>query len=393
MSIFSTIAKAVTATGVVSGAAGVGSKMYLKNGHGFGTMDVNSTSNTTDSNTVPSANFESQPTRNESSTDQPQQVTDTTKTTYGSLLKEKKYELVKTETSNEIILNIMMERLDPTKDSLSYSTGQRFSGSAQVTFQIKKFDSRVGDKDYSLTVLQKPQESFINSWKQSCITALDREVDRTKAEKTTTDEGKELARLREWCTEPTVDQVLRRHKLTPLNTDNTNDDEKWKTVIAGGWFKKEGDKKNWEEQSFVSANEIDTFLKDKKETGISLTSEVTKEQIDFFKQKCKAELQKPFTRTNFYLTTQFIKGIKEDNKPTIDPFQELALFCVESMKASDYITKALQGDVQTSVVLDQSDYCYMTETSNNFDSWTTNNPLEGKSFWCAVKALYKAKSK
>ncbi|GCE63996.1 hypothetical protein MHSWG343_10040 [Candidatus Mycoplasma haematohominis] len=389
MSIFSTIVKALTATGVVSGAAGVGSKIYLKNGHGFGTMDVvNSTSSTPTSDPSTQSNTESQDTSKHT---KPESVSDTAKTTYGSLLKEKQYQLVETNTSNDIILNIMMERLDPTKNSLKYSKKQRFSVSEEVTFGTKTFTSQVGDKSYSLTILQKPDQQYIEPWKKSCIQALSVEVIKTKVEDSKTQEYSEMAKLREWCTIPTVDQVLRRHKLTPLNTDvdNHKDDAEWKKVIAGGWFKKETDKDNWEDQSFIKGTDLDTVIGNDKR-GINSESEVDKTKIDVFKNKCKAELEKAFERKNFYLTTQFINGITETDKPTIDPFQEVALFCVKPFKASEYVTASLQGLVHEQVEISTDDYCYLSNIENK-DSWTTNNPLGGKSFWCAVKSLYKAK--
>ncbi|GCE63531.1 hypothetical protein MHSWG343_05280 [Candidatus Mycoplasma haematohominis] len=380
MSIFSTIVKALTATGVVSGAAGVGSKIYLKNGHGFGTMDVDPVSNVSTSNTQDTATVT--PTQNQEAS---------TRTTYGSLLIDKKYELVKADTSNDIILNIMMERLDPTKDSLSYSQGQRFSVSSPVTFGTKKFDSQIGGKNYSLTVLQKPQDTFIDPWKQACIQALAVEVTKEKVEKSGTTEYSEMAKLREWCTIPTVDQVLRRHKLTPLNTntEDTKDDEEWKTVISGGWFKKEGDKNNWEDQSFIKDEADLNIVVGTDKSGINGKNDVDKSKIDVFKKRCKDELSKPFERKNFYLTTQFINGITGD-KPEIDAFQETALFCVKSFTASQYITDSLQGLVSDSVEISADDYCYLSDVSNK-ESLTTNNPLGGKSFWCAVKSLYKAK--
>ncbi|WP_216083034.1 hypothetical protein [Candidatus Mycoplasma haematohominis] len=393
MSIFSTIVKAVTATGVVSGAAGVGSKMYLKNGHGFGTMDVNATSNTTGSNTATPTNSESPSSKNTSANTQDQPVTDTTKTTYGSELVRNKYKLVDSNTEEAVLLNIMMERLDPTKDKLKYEENKRFSVSPEIEFGFKEFKSSLDGKEYSTTVLQKPDSKYVDPWRQACIQALAVEVTEAQWKDTSSNEGKEMARLREWCTIPTVEQVLKRHKLTPLNTDESKntDDEKWREVIAGGWFKKEGSKKNWEDQSFIKDSSDLTIVVGTGEVGVQSKESVTTEQINVFKKRCKAELSRDFTRDNFYLTTQFINGIK-DNKPVIDPFQEAALFCVQPFTASEYITTSLQGLVSSNIEVKSDDYCYLTDI-NQKDSWTTNNPIGGKSFWCAVRALYKAKTK
>ncbi|GCE63922.1 hypothetical protein MHSWG343_09290 [Candidatus Mycoplasma haematohominis] len=362
MSILSAIVKTLVAIGVTSGAAGVGSKIYLKNGHGFGTMNVAAVSE------------EKKPV--------------VKRITYGSELKEVGYQLVETSTDKSVLLNIMMERLDPTKSSLTYTATTRFSVSPQVAFKTKEFKSRVGSTDYSLTVLQKPDEKYVDEWKTACITALDKDVTKEQLKVNSSNEGKELARLREWCTIPSVEQVLRRHKLKPLNTGNSSDDEKWKKVIAGGWFKKESSKKNWEDQSFITASDLETVV-GKDEKGINSEDDVDESKINVFKNRCKEELKKPFVRNNFYLTTQFIKGISGEPKLTIDPFQEVALLCVESMTAEKYIKDALQGDVKEAVDLSSSDYCYMSDT--DYSKWTTNNPLGGKTFWCAVKALYKNK--
>ncbi|WP_216083638.1 hypothetical protein [Candidatus Mycoplasma haematohominis] len=379
MSIFSTIAKALTAIGIASGAAGVGSKIYLKNGHGFGTMSVNTetTKTTTDSNPIPAVPTE--------------ELQTPTRRTYGTELTKKDFSLVTANTDEKIVLNILMERLDPTKDSLTHYKGTKFKDSPQVVFKNKTFNSNVGTNSYSLTVVQKPDTSNVDPWRQACVVALDREVS-AQVETQGSEEYKELARLREWCTIPTVEHVLRRHKLTPLNVNvNDNKDESdWKEVIGGGWFKKEGDKNNWEDQSFIKDNDLTTIIGAEK-TGIKDKSEVTKTHIDLFKNRCKAELEKAFERNNFYLTTQFINGVTDSQKPEIDPFQEVALFCMKPMKASDYIKSALQGNVKITVDTPSTDYCYLS--SNDFDNWTTNNPLQGRTFWCAVKLLYAQKGK
>ncbi|WP_216083609.1 hypothetical protein [Candidatus Mycoplasma haematohominis] len=376
MSIFSTIFKALTATGVVSGAAGVGSKIYLKNGHGFGTMNVDSSSSerVVDNAATSLSTLDSQtPARR----------------TYGTELISKNFDLVTASTEEKIILNILMERLDPTKESLTHYSGTKFKTSPQVVFNKETFNSNVGSVNYSLTVVQKPDASNVDLWRNACISALDQEVS-DDVKKEGSEEYKELARLREWCTIPTVDHVLRRHKLTPLNTDlnNNKDEEDWKDVISGGWFKKkEANKQPWEDQAFIKDDDLTSVIGADK-SGIKDKDSVTNAHIEIFKRRCKEELEKPFERTNFYLTTQFINGISADSRPKIDAFQEVALFCMKPMKASEYITKALQGKVQTQVIIPTTDYCYMS--SRDFDQWTTHNPLDGKTFWCAVKALYKA---
>ncbi|WP_216083008.1 hypothetical protein, partial [Candidatus Mycoplasma haematohominis] len=374
MSIFSTIVKALTATGVLSGAAGVGSKIYLKNGHGFGTMDVILKTDET--------------TQQSPTVTQEEQAAERTNTprTYGTELTKKSFTLVNESTEDSIILNIMMERLDPTKANLTYGSGQRFKTSSQVVFGHKTFTSTVGNSNYSLTVLQKPNVSYVAAWKTACVTALNTVVT-AEVETRNSQEYNELARLREWCTVPKVDDVLKRHKFKPLSTTDEKDDAKWKEVIAGGWFKKENNKNNWEDQSFIDGEDLDKVIGANKE-GIKDKESITKEQIDVFKNKCKAVLGQAFVRDNFYLTTQFIKGMSSDTtKPTIDPFQEAALFCVEPMTATTYITGSLQGSESADIVVANTDYCYLTD--NQRETWTTNNPLGGKSFWCAVKALYK----
>ncbi|GCE63399.1 hypothetical protein [Candidatus Mycoplasma haematohominis] len=383
MSIFSTIVKTLTATGVLSGAAGVGSKIYLKNGHGFGTMDVVSEAN--ESEGVISAENKSQ---DDSAAKKVDDTPEVEPYTFGSELKSKNYTLVDQNTSESIVLNILMERLDPTKSSLIYYDNQRFQGSPRVEFKTQTFNSQIGQKSYALTILQKPDQKYVEPWKQACIESLKKPyTDDSQGKKTNYNE---LARLREWCTVPTISQVLKRHKLTPLNTDvaQTIDDSKWKTVINGGWFKKDNDVKYWEKQSFIEGTDLTSIV---GEDGISSEEQIDTNKINVFKKRCQDVLSQPFERTNFYLSKEFVDGITVEDKTKIDLFQEAALFCVEPFKATDYIVQSLQGEVSPKVVIEDTDYCYLSDIDKK-DTWTTNNPLGGKSFWCAVKSLYMPKT-
>ncbi|WP_216082983.1 hypothetical protein [Candidatus Mycoplasma haematohominis] len=387
MSIFSTIVKALAATGVLSGAAGVGSKIYLKNGHGFGTMDVVSNSLAPASE---NENTSEQSSQNQSESQAATNSSTSNQETFGSKLQSSRFTLVDNSTSDDVILNIIMERMDPTKDKLTYNNKQRFQENPKVDFLTKTFSSSVGGVSYSLTVLQKPNKSVVEPWKKACIEALKKPyVDDSTGTKVNYNE---LARLREWCTIPTIEDVLKRHKLTPLSTDvsQTKDDETWKEVIAGGWFKKDGETKYWDKQSFITSTQLSDLV---GTDGISEKSSIDSSKIDIFKNRCKDVLAKPFLRTNFYLTKEFIDGIADSDspKPTVDEFQEAALFCVKPFKASEYITLSLQGQVSSTLATKTNDYCYISDT-NDRDTWTTNNPLGGKSFWCAVKSLYVPKT-
>ncbi|GCE63396.1 hypothetical protein MHSWG343_03920 [Candidatus Mycoplasma haematohominis] len=312
---------------------------------------------------------------------------------FSSELTNKKYKVVTNDTSDDIVLNIMSQRLFPNKtQNFDYSEGQIFEGSKKISFTVKKLE--IKDKKQELTILEKPDKKFVNEYKEACVKALAveyrvNESDKEKKEKAES----QLARLREWCTEPTIKDVLGRHKfqlLTETNKGITDDD--WKDVIAGGWFKKEGDTKYWEKQSFISESEIESFLGGKEklnEEGIKSKTDVTDEQVSKFKKKCQEILEKPFTRKTFYAPTMFWKEMDPKEKDGIDEFQEAALFCSKPMKVDDYVDKSMQGLPKSSFSeADKKDYCYVNKGIEEYKNLKTNEPIEGKSFWCAVKLLY-----
>ncbi|GCE64014.1 hypothetical protein MHSWG343_10220 [Candidatus Mycoplasma haematohominis] len=320
---------------------------------------------------------------------------------YLEVLQEAKYTVVNKDTSEQVLQNILTQRLFPTRHAqLHYPVNRMFSGSKAVTFKQQTYTNQGGK---TIKYLEKPTKEDTENLKQACIQALagtkpesQFAVPRDNATKENKETFSELSRLREWCTEPKVKHVLARHKLTLLNTDENKheDDTDWKEVIAGGWFKKEGDKKNWESQTFIK--DTSTFLGNKKDSnGIESISDVTEEQIKALKKQCQVALEKNFERKSFYLTKDFIDDIKDGNKPdSIDEFQEAALFCSKPMSAGDYVKKAMQGIVDEKLdAADKQDYCFVDgkDKPNDYSEIKTNNPMSGKTFWCAVRMVYDPK--
>ncbi|WP_216083610.1 hypothetical protein [Candidatus Mycoplasma haematohominis] len=307
-------------------------------------------------------------------------------------LKSKGYTVVSDETKDDVVLNILLQRLFPNKTKgFTYGDNQIFKGSKRIVFKTKKIKAKINRFDRELVILDKPDKQFIPVHKNACIEALNAEFKFNESDaKQKKQVNDELARLREWCTEPKIKDVLGRHKFQLLTEARTNaTDEDWKEVIAGGWFKKEKGIKYWEKQAFILPREINEFLGKDKLNGISSKSQVTQKHIDKFKEKCKAVLEKPFTRSTFYIPTAFWKETKPKPGVNIDPFQEAALFCSKPMKVEDYISKAMQGVPKKAfVTTDVVDYCYVKQSINQYKKFQTNQPIEGKSFWCAVKLLY-----
>ncbi|GCE63994.1 hypothetical protein MHSWG343_10020 [Candidatus Mycoplasma haematohominis] len=317
------------------------------------------------------------------------------KQTYLDALTSSGYTVVSETTKDEVLQNILIQRLFPSRHSqIQYTKNRLFKGSPEITLTRAEYTNKDNKKaDY----LQKPAKTETDKLKNACIVALKGEEHKDEFSvrhngQEQTDAFKELSRLREWCTEPKVKHVLGRHKLTLLSTDQNKDDDKWKEVIAGGWFKQE----NLGRQTFIK--EIDNFLGDKKDTGISTTGEVTNEQIEILKKQCKEVLEKNFERKNFYVTKDFIDGMENNNnkQTTVDEFQEAALFCSEPITAKDYVEKAMQGNVDAKLdEKDKQDYCFVEEKPqpSDYSSIKTNDPMAGKTFWCAVRMVYAPKEK
>ncbi|WP_216083641.1 hypothetical protein [Candidatus Mycoplasma haematohominis] len=358
----SKLAKLLAASTVVTGSGGIGAKVYLKQGK---PLSIKTLSPSSEEKVISQVADETTETTVEKAPE----------VTFGSSLTSSNFKIVTESTTEEVLLNILMERLDPSKDTAQdYNVNRIFTGSKPIKYGVKSF---TGKDNKKLTVLQKPDKQYAADHKQACIEELKKPYDQNNS----TDKA-QLSRLREWCTEPKVRDVLGRHKFTVLKTENKDHDEHWKEIIKGGWFSKTGETKYWDKQSFIAGDELKKIIGD-SDTGF--TGEPTDDQISVLKNACKAVLDTPFTRENFYLTTDFLSGITgSDPKPKMDPFQEAALFCTQPATVHHYITVALQGTPITPTKAD--DYCSLS--AGDVNSWKTNTPMEGKTFWCGVRIAY-----
>ncbi|GCE63883.1 hypothetical protein MHSWG343_08900 [Candidatus Mycoplasma haematohominis] len=309
--------------------------------------------------------------------------------TFSDKISEAGFRLVTENTTDDVIKNVMFQRLYPNKDAgFSYNPNQLFTGSIRFTFQSKIFKSRDGRKQ--LNTIQKPNNALVASFRKSCLDALKIEY------KDDTSGKNQLSRLREWCTEPRVKDVLGRHKFQVFSDNRYKGkvDDSIKKILVG-WFKKEGKHKWWEKQSFFTPEEVKKILNKKENIGIKSEREVTQDQIKIVKDKCLKELEKNFERENFYLTKDFVDDMSSKlvPKPKVDLFQEVAMFCSVPTTAKDYVTNAMQGVLKTS--FDQKikkDYCYVSNKQpTHYAQVSTTDPFHGRTFWCAVKLLYAPK--
>ncbi|GCE63997.1 hypothetical protein MHSWG343_10050 [Candidatus Mycoplasma haematohominis] len=317
---------------------------------------------------------------------------------YFDALKESGYTLVTESTQDSVLQNILVQRLFPYKHAeLTYKNNRMFSGSPEITFTKLEYTDKSQKK---VEYLNKPTIEDTKKWKEACKTAL--AVKKPKSDldskNNTNSVYQELSRLREWCTEPKIKDVLGRHKFQ-LFTDNRYSEKVESAIkqIILDWFKKEGEIKFWEKQNFFTKEEIEKILKGKENEGISKDSEITEEQINLIKDKCSTVLNKDFVRNSFYLTKDFLDGMDNATSKDIkvDEFQEAALFCSIPTTAKDYVQNAMQGQVKSSFAEeDKQDYCYVdNKKAQEYESIKTTDPFDGKTFWCAVRLLYEPKPK
>ncbi|GCE63548.1 hypothetical protein MHSWG343_05450 [Candidatus Mycoplasma haematohominis] len=321
------------------------------------------------------------------------------KQTFLKALQNTGYQVVNDSTKHEVLQNILIQRLYPTTHvKLDYKTNHMFAGSPE----IKLIKSTYENKDKKVVeYLQRPTEEDTKKLKDACIKALQGErakhdfsVPEENATKENKDTFAELSRLREWCTEPKIKDVLGRHKFR-LVTDNrykNKADYNIKQIIFG-WFKKENNNKYWEKQSFLNKDEIDKILKNKNVDSFAQADEIQEEQIKVIRDKCSAILEKPFVRTNFYMPKDFLDSM-ENKTQSIDEFQEAALFCSEPTTSLDYVKDAMKGEAKKDFSQeDMKDYCYLQNKNvSDYTNIKTTDPFEGKTFWCAVRMIYSPKA-
>ncbi|WP_216083181.1 hypothetical protein [Candidatus Mycoplasma haematohominis] len=309
--------------------------------------------------------------------------------TFSDQIDKQKFTLFTESTTEEVIRNVMFQRLYPNKDDgFTYGKDQLFKGGVSFKFKEKTFNSKDGTKH--LKTIEKPDSTEVNKFKEACLKALQTEYTEANGG------SDQVARLREWCTEPKVKDVLGRHKFHVFSDDKykAKADENIKKIIFG-WFKEDGNHKWWEKQSFLSENEIQQILNGKS-NGFKEESEITPENIKIVKDKCLVELDKKFERENFYLTKDFVDQMADQPspKPKVDAFQEVALFCSEPTTAEDYVRDAMQGNFKADFEdKDKKDYCYFDNKQiTDYKKVSTTDPFEGKTFWCAVRLLYETKN-
>ncbi|GCE63882.1 hypothetical protein [Candidatus Mycoplasma haematohominis] len=309
--------------------------------------------------------------------------------TFSEKIDNKRFKVFTQDTKKEVIRNAMFQRLYPNKDDhFSYSENQLFTGGVVFDFNAKTFESK--DKTKHLKTIAKPDEGKIEEFRNACLQALQKEYPEDEEEKN----KNQVAKLREWCTEPKIKDVLSRHKFHVFSDNNYKDkvDESIKQIIFS-WFKAEGDKKWWTKQSFLDEEDVKKILAGKEDKGFSDASEINGDHIKVVKDKCLKTLEKEFERENFYLTKDFIDQMdgKPDEKPKVDLFQEVALFCSVPTTAEDYVKNAMQGNFKEDFEeKDKDDYCYVEgKKPEDYKKISTTDPFEGKTFWCAVRLLYK----
>lgn len=115
-----------------------------------------------------------------------------------------------------------------------------------------------------------------------------------------------------------------------------------------------------------------------------LNGENDEEKLKLLQKKCSEALAKPFERTNFPATKDFL-GEKD-----ADLFQETVIFCTVPITAQKYIKDAMKGQIKNSISDEyRKDYCYINgKSANEYSQVKTTDPLGGKSFWCAVRMIY-----
>ncbi|WP_216083184.1 hypothetical protein [Candidatus Mycoplasma haematohominis] len=309
------------------------------------------------------------------------------KTTFADKI-DSRFKVFSEQTTEEVIRNVMFQRLYPNKDEdFSYSATQLFAGGIKFDFKAKSLYTKDNAKE--LKTIEKPENTEVDKYREACLKALNTEYPSDK------DESGQISKLREWCTEPKVQDVLSRHKFHVFS-DSRYEKEIEPSIkkILVGWFKKEGETKWWEKQSFFSEDEVKQILKGKEE-GFKSESEIEKEQVEFVKQKCLQELDKNFERKNFYLTKDFIDQMNDPSDLKVDLFQEVAIFCSVPTTAESYVNEAMQGILKTTFTeKEKEDYCYIEgKEPQDYKTISTTDPFEGKTFWCAVRLLYETKPK
>ncbi|WP_216083640.1 hypothetical protein [Candidatus Mycoplasma haematohominis] len=317
------------------------------------------------------------------------------KKTFLEVIQERKLTPISDQTQSAQIQTVLLHRLDAHLTSFGTQDNEFFEGSKKIT--LEKQEHKIEGTSIAETgreikfELQPWKKPNASRHKQACTEALKKTYD----EKTDTEK---LNKLIKWCT--VIDsnrELLTRSGFRPLDTTSGKDDDHWRKIIAGGWLtskKNENDNKiykYWEQQAFFDDAALKQLLGEKLEQEIKTESDVKEVHINLVKEKCKVALNLAPKMDTFPLSTFFHKGIKEPDKSKykVDNFFEAAFFCVEPMKAEDYIKTVLHANVRP---VDSKDagsgnrICSI-ESTQNYD-WYTYQPAEGKGFWCGVRELY-----
>ncbi|WP_216083189.1 hypothetical protein [Candidatus Mycoplasma haematohominis] len=286
---------------------------------------------------------------------------------------------------------VLLHRLDSHITPFATKDNELFDGSKKI--DIKKENKisgtavteRGSSEPFEIHLWKKPQ---VRAHKKACQDALAKTYDSSAS-------AEQLKKLARWCTViNNTEELLTRSGFTILDTETNKDDEVWKEVISGGWFtvsKDNSDFKYWNKQSFFTGNDLKTLLGESLNQEIKNKAQVASGHIDLFKNKCKASLAEAPVINNFPLSNFFRDGISEGtrNKYSVDNFYETAFFCVKPIKADDYIKTVLHGRTRASIPNEGATgnrICSL-ESTDPYD-WYTNQPAEGRGFWCGVRELY-----
>ncbi|GCE63585.1 hypothetical protein MHSWG343_05820 [Candidatus Mycoplasma haematohominis] len=314
--------------------------------------------------------------------------------TFKKAIEAQGYQVISSSSTHEESKFSLVHELDPHLNTLHRKANDLFTGSSAFKLEVhtiakgKVTPEQGNEISFTITWTKNPTHSDTNHHKEDCVKALDKPYDSKNKD--------EFDKLVKWCTVIRNNgDLLKRNGFTLLNTEDTSDDAIWKKVISGGWFTKGTQKENynyWDKQSFFSAEDLKTLIGEGTNIKeIKSENDVETKHIDLFKKKCKAALEKSPDIKNFPLSKYFLSGTTDPTKNlSVDSFFEAAYFCTTPIKAEDYVKNNLKA--QTRESSESKGLTCSLEYVENYE-WYTNQPAQGKGFWCGVQVLYKGKTK
>lgn len=283
--------------------------------------------------------------------------------TYLETFMEEKLTVVGENTTKEQLENILLGRMFPNyRKEHKQSANQLFTGSPEIKLSGTIRKNSVGREMF---ILGKNVQKDLDGWKRACVAALNKKP-------TDPNNHSQKYRLKEWCTVSTVRKVLLRHKFRMPTSE-----EQWKDILKSEWIT---NNRYSNKQSFLTGEEL---------TKLNSAEVDVKDKISTLKGKCDVALSREFSRTNFPAPRDFLDTLSEGDK-RVDEFQEAALLCTIPVTAEKYVQEAMKGTIHASLPTDMAnDYCYDADKSiGYYRNIKTTDPMEGKSFWCAVRVIY-----